>query len=437
MLKNLNKNSVAGLTAIFNAILRFNYFPNAWKTAIVLPFRKPGKDPRRPEHYRPISLLPSISKIFERLLLKRLNKYLKDTDAIPDIQFGFRANHSCTHQLLRLTEYIAQSFQEKKHTLAAFLDIAQAYDRVWHTGLLFKIRQLGIPEYIQNIIKGFISDRKFKVKINHSFSTLRNITAGVPQGSVLSPVLFNIFMNDIPKCSNVETALFADDTALFSASSDINLAFNRVQNNLNTLIQWTKKWRIAINSQKCQTKIFTLRRPLIPPNLKVDDNEIPWKSEPIKYLGVLLDKKLTWKPHIHAAINKSNAKILKLYPLINQHSTLNTKCQILLYKSIILPTLTYACPVWGNAAPTTIQKLQIVQNKVLRKSIKAPWFIPNHQIHRELQMETVLEHIKKLANNFYSSLPSSHATLIFQLGRTANIPSRIKSKFPKDMLKPP
>lgn len=437
MIKELNKNTIAALTAIFNAILRLNHFPNAWKTAIILPFRKPGKDPRLRENYRPISLLPTLSKIFERLILSRLNKYLTEIKAIPDEQFGFRPNHSCTHQLLRLTENIAESFHQKKHTVAVFLDIAQAYDRIWHTGLMYKLRNLGVPDYIQKIIHSFLTNRNFMVKVNETLSTPRNISAGLPQGSVLSPTLFNVYTSDIPRMADTKLALFADDTALFTAHEDIFIAQNRIQNNLEELISWTNQWRIKINPEKCQAKIFTLRRPRTPPTLKINCSPIQWNIGPIKYLGVHFDKRLTWKPHILALVNKAMGKMSKLYPIINRKSSLKIECQLMIFKSIILPTLTYACPVWGNAAPSSIEKLQTVQNKCLRKIIQAPWFIPNSQIHGELRMDLIKDHISTISKCFYTSLNISHLTNTFNLGRNAVHPCRIKSKFPKDKFRPP
>lgn len=437
IIKQLNKYTIAAITAIFNGILRLNYFPEAWKVAIILPFRKPGKDPRLAINYRPISLLPTLSKIFEKLLLNRLNKFLTISKAIPDEQFGFRSNHSCTHQLLRLTENIADGFQKKKHTVAIFLDIAQAYDRVWHTGLMYKLRILGVPDYIQKLIYGFLQDRSFFVKVNDTLSTQRKITAGVPQGSALSPTLFNIYISDIPKMTYSKLALFADDTALFSSHENVIIARNRIQNNIKQIVTWTNQWRIKLNPTKCQAKIFTLRRPKIPPNIKIHNNPIIWNNGPVKYLGVLFDKRLTWKPHVLATVNKTYGKIMKLYPFINRKSSLKIQYQLLLFKAVILPSLTYACPVWVNTAATTIEKLQVVQNKCLRRILQAPWFVPNAQIHRELGVDSIENHILKRSQNFFSSLNSSHLTHKFNLGRNVVIPSRIKSKFPKDKLRPP
>lgn len=240
-----------------------------------------------------------MSKIFEKAILIRLNKYLKKHNIIPPNQFGFRNNHSTTHQLLRLTDYIATNFQKSNHTLAIFLDIEKAFDRVWHDGLLYKIRKMGLPHYIQQIIKSFITNRRFKVIINAEQSGTYNISAGVPQGSPLSPTLFNIYISDIPSLTYSQIALFADDTALYTAHKDLLIGRDRLQEDLDTLTDWLNHWRIQINPDKCQSKMFSLRRLRTIPPLQIDNSKIPWETKKaVKYLGLQLDTKLTWKEHV-------------------------------------------------------------------------------------------------------------------------------------------
>lgn len=439
VLKELNNNSIAGITAIFNAALRIGYFPNDWKIATVLPFRKAEKNPKDPANYRPISLLPSLSKLLEKLILKRLIKFMTNTHVIPDTQFGFRPNHSTTHQILRLTEYIAQGFHAKQHTIAIFLDITKAFDKIWHQGLLYKLRQIGTPDYLFQIIKSFLNQRKFQVKINDAISSLRQISAGLPQGSPLSPVLFNLYISDYPHLIDSQIALYADDTALFSKHGDIMTARNNLQDDLDIFNKWAKNWRIKMNPYKTQAKIFTLRHPHTPPQLILNNENIPWAANntAAKYLGMQLDTKLNWKTHIYTTRTKTQAKLSQLYALINKKSSLKIETGMIIYKSIIRPTMTYACPIWGNAAKSNINLLQTIQNKALRTIIKAPWFISNKQIHHELQIPTIKEHITKLSEDFFTSLPSSPSTSIFNLGRTAEPNLRINSRFPKDRFRPP
>ncbi len=391
MLKELNITNVAKLTKIFNAMLRLSYFPQAWKFVLVRPICKAGKDPKNPTHYRPISLLSSLSKIFEKLLLTRFLNYICLIQVLPNYQFGFHSNYSTTYQLLRVTELIADSFHNKQHTIGLFLDIAQAFDKVWHVGLLFKLYDIGIPIYLFKIITNFLFDRHFVVKINSSLSSTRSIQSGIPQGSTLSPLLFNIYMSDIPYLPFTTIALYADDTALFATHNNIKIARNTLQNSIQKYLKWTQLRRILINPTKTRAKIFTHCRPTKPPSLIINNINIPWLDNniPVKYLGLHLDQRLTWKSHIQIITNKTYHKISKLYPICNSKSKLRIDCGISIFKSIIRPSLTYACPIWCNASSTNIKKIQIIQNKFLRKILKADWFISNKQIHRELQIDSI------------------------------------------------
>lgn len=304
---------------------------------------------------------------------------------------------------------------------------------------MYKLREIGTPDYLQKLIQSFLTDRYFQVKVNDTISPLHPILAGVPQGSVLSPTLFSIFTADYPTPQEASIALYADDTAIFTSHTDINLAYDYIQSYLHSYTNWTKKWRIKINPLKSQSKIFTLRRPPFPAPLRINNTDIPWlsHSSPVKYLGVLLDKRLTWKPHIISTAQKTRAKMFKLYPFINKNSTLSIETGLLIYKTIIRPTMTYACPIWRNIAPTNLSILQKIQNKYLRQTLNAPWFISNSQIHRELQVPLLSEFISQTSQKYYSLLHACPNAPIFNLGQNSHYPSRIRSRFPKDLFRPP
>jgi hypothetical protein len=435
VLKNLTNKAVAYIASLLNACLRNGYFPDTWKHAHVLLFLKPRKNGNDPSSYRPISLLPTLSKLFEKVIQKRLNKFLTENNVIPTFQFGFRPNHATSHQLLRVTEKIERGFENKMHTTAIFLDIAQAFDRVWSTGLLYKILQLNPPPYLINIISSFLNNRTFAVKINSTLSETKAIKAGVPQGSILGPTLFNILMYDIPQAENCELAMYADDTVILSQHHNIEQATQLLQNNINSLQEWFRKWGIQLNSSKCEAKIFTLRRPTNPRKLVINNQEVEWnpKDRAVKYLGVHLDRRLTWGYHINQKLNEAYVRLAALYPVINRKTSLKVQCAKMIYQAILRPILTYGCTVWGATSKTNIRKLQIFQSKVLRIIVKAPWFVRNVQIHQELAILTVEEFIKKTSTKFFKNINECPGAAHFSLGERL-IHHRLRRKMPQDLI---
>uniref|UniRef100_A0A2S2QCP3 Putative RNA-directed DNA polymerase n=1 Tax=Sipha flava TaxID=143950 RepID=A0A2S2QCP3_9HEMI len=179
-------------------MLRLFHFPLIFKFSIVILIHKPGKPKHLQSSYRPISLLPVLAKLFEKMILKRIRPIINSKNIIPHTQFGFRSCHSTIHQIHRLTDKIQTSFENKEYCPGVFLDLAQALDRVWHDGLLYKFKSfLPAPYYL--IILSYLCDRTFAVRQGDSTSSYFPISAGVPQGSDLSPDLFNIYTSDIPK----------------------------------------------------------------------------------------------------------------------------------------------------------------------------------------------------------------------------------------------
>lgn len=202
------------LTKIFNACLFLGYFPSCWKLAKVIGLKKSGKDETIPSNYRPISLLPSLGKLLERLIRDRLLKYTKHIDE----QFGFRQSHSTIQQLARVTQHIAHNLNLNTPTGMFLLDIEKAFDTVWHNGLLHKLIKNNVPLDLVKLVQSYLSNRKFRVHMQNSTSDYYNVPAGVPQGSVLGPILFIVYINDIPKQPHTQLACFADDTASLASS---------------------------------------------------------------------------------------------------------------------------------------------------------------------------------------------------------------------------
>ena len=234
-------------------------FPSNWKNGNIVPIRKKG-DKEILKNYRPISLLPICGKIFEKLIFNELFNFLLANNLISPNQSGFKPGDSCINQLLSITHEIYNSFDEGLEVRSVFLDISKAFDKVWHKGLLFKLSQNGISGNLLDLLSSFLSDRKQRVLLNGQTSEWRNVTAGVPQGSILGPLLFLIYINDLSGDLSSKAKLFADDTSLFSVTHDITTSANKLNNDLKKISDWAFQWKMIFNSnpsKQAQEVIFS------------------------------------------------------------------------------------------------------------------------------------------------------------------------------------
>jgi len=367
---------------------------------------KPGKDPKSPSNHRPISLLNTLSKVYERLLLTRLQTY--STPLIRPEQFGFRHHHSTTLQLVNVLDEIISAKNLTRKTAAVLLDVQKAFDKVWHPGLIFKLISIGIPTQLVNIIKSFLQTRKFSVKVDNNFSSHRNISAGVPQGSCLSPHLFSLYVNDIPVHPNAKVALFADDTLLYATSKDHSAAASHLQKQINLIQPWFKQWRISINPSKTSAIFFSNKSTLNTPKPKVLNTPVSW-SHSIRYLGVIIDRNLNFSAHAKSVVNKTKAAGHLLFPMINKKSPLSVRTKLYIFKAYMRPILTYASPAWAsNISNSNWSRIEAVQNKTLRQITDLPFFVSNHSIRKSTNIPSIREFINATSTKLQLSISSSH-----------------------------
>ena len=286
---------------------------------------KPGKPATEVSSYRPISLLSVLSKLLEKLFIKQLKQIIDEKLLIPIHQFGFREQHSTLDQIHRITDVIEKAFEEKKVCSAVFLDVSQAFDKVWHDGLMHKLRNT-LPESFCNFLQSYLTERYFRVKQEDSYSNLFPISAGVPQGSILGPLLYLLFTSDVPTCNEYVTATFADDTALLAIGKTAEESMNTLQTAINEVSNWMKKWRIKLNESKSVHVDFSYKD-ISQRSLYLDNNIIPY-SNSAKYLGMTLDAKLRWKEHVKKKKEALDLKFSKMYWLIGRHSTLSISTYI-------------------------------------------------------------------------------------------------------------
>lgn len=430
VLKQLSDPPLRLVTQIFNAILRLGSFPDTWKVAQIIVIPKPGKPPEEITSYRPISLLPIISKLFEKLFLARLQPILEQKQLIPDHQFGFRNQHSTIEQVHRVAKTIRSDLEHKRYCSAVFLDISQAFDKVWHIGLLYKLKK-HLPHELYQVLKSYLNNRYFQIKYGESLSSLHPINSGVPQGSVLGPVLYLLYTSDLPISNNTVMATFADDTAILASHTDPIEASMQLQSGLDKIQEWQRKWRIKTNESKSTHVTFTLRRAMCPP-VKLNDEEIPQK-DCVKYLGMHLDRRLTWKAHIWAKRKQLGLKFRSLYWLLNSKSQLSLENKLLIYKVILKPIWTYGIQLWGSACTSNIEILQRFQSKTLRTITNAPWYVSNNIIHNDLYIKTVKSEISAFSEKYNLRLVSHPNELAVNLMNRINELNRLKRANPLDL----
>jgi len=418
MIKELPRIGKKHLLHIYNAILRTGFFPSNWKLSKIIMIPKPGKDPSQVSSYRPISLLCIFSKLLEKLLCHQLLPIIAQKRVIPNHQFGFRARHNTIEQVHRIVREIKDTFERKHYCSAVFLDVTQAFDRVWLEGLFWKLQEY-LPSNLFVLIKNYLTMRRFVVKQNSYLSNEYPIKAGVPQGSVLGPLLYLLYTADMPTNNNTTISTFADDTAILSSNPDPDVATMFVQEHLNELQKWLDLWRIKVNESKSVHLTFTLRRSTCPAP-KINGKTIPQCNE-TKYLGMHLDRRLTWKRHIEAKISQIKLKQNELNWLLNKNSKLTLNYKVQVYNTIIKPIWTYGIELWGSASPSNIEKLQRTQSKILRKMVGAPWYIKNTNIHRDLKIPMVDDEISRKINKYTQKLSTHPNALAANLLRPSEI----------------
>ena len=429
MLKELPPKGIMKLTHLFNSALRLKHFPECWKKAEIIMIPKPGKPLNEVTSYRPISLLPIISKVFEKLLVKRLKVIINKNKLIPSHQFGFREQHSTIDQVHRVTDTIEKALEAKKVCSAVFLDVAQAFDKVWHEGLLYKLSKM-LPKAYCDMFTSYLSDRTFRVRSNESYSGFQKIRAGLPQGSICSPTLYLLYTADIPKSKDTLIATFADDTAILTTGINTRYSTLKLQDSLNKITSWCKQWRLRLNESKSQHINFTNRKET-PIPVKINGKIIPFVNT-AKYLGLTLDTKLRWKEHIKIKVSQLNITYKKMQWMMGRKSNLSIHNKLLLYKQIVKPIWTYGIQLWGCSKISNINLIQKFQNKVLRDIVDAPWYARNADLHRDLKMDEVSEVRKKFSSKHHQRLKSHVNFEALKLNNYQGSLRRLKRNKPED-----
>ena len=285
------------LVKLINECLLSGVFPKCLKRALVVPIHKSGpKD--SPDNYRPISLLPCISKIFEKVIYKRIIDFCVSKKVITEKQFGFRKKHSTQHALVHLTDFLLDKLDNSETSIVVFLDLSKAFETVNHQILLDKLHHYGIRGIAYDLLKSYLSNRKQCVKSGNHFSVFMDIECGVPQGSILGPLLFLLYVNDLPLTVDLYSILFADDTCVLSSSHSVELLTQDINAKLSKLNEWFVANKLTVNYTKTNYIVFCGQKKTSFSGEIVMGAHTLKRVTNTKYLGIMFDEKLNWKCHI-------------------------------------------------------------------------------------------------------------------------------------------
>ena len=366
MLQHLDTTARLKLLEIFNHSWEEGRVPQIWKEAIMIPIHKKGKDRRKSASYRPISLTSCVVKTMERIINGRLMYYLETEKILSEEQAGFRQFRSTEDQATYLSQEIEDTFQDKKVMLTTWIDLQKAFDKVWTDGLLVKLQRCGIGGRMYKWISSFLMNRKARVKVDGKHSRQFLLRHGVPQGGVISPTLFLIFIDDLinklPR--GIKAALYADDLVIWCVEEYATTATYRMQQAVNALATWAKEWNVSINKEKSSTTLFTMTKQKAGP-INLDGTRLKEDDHPT-YLGVTFDRTQTWKPHIQAAEAKAKRKIALMRKLTGSTWGANQKTLRTVYESTVRPHLEYGSTAWSTATKTSLHSVDKVQNQALR-----------------------------------------------------------------------
>ena len=386
------------------------YFPKKFKSAILKLIPKEGKDPTQPQNYRPIALLDNIGKLFEKIINTRIRNFLEENNLYNCQQYGFRQRKSTTHVINMIHECIKHNSEQGFKTAILSKDVQKAFDTVWHSGLIWKIHhRFNLPMPLKKLLTSFLHDRSVKVKHDYHVSHQFIPTAGVPQGSALSPTLYTMYTHDLPKphYRDSMTFAYADDVTHIVRAKSIKALIKKIQKETDLVTKWERKWLIKTNPQKSQLSITKTRQTTIqryPPVVIVDNNTpipIPTKKS-TNILGYRTDQRLNGGQHINNLVHKANIA----YKSILRFRSAPEHVNMTLYKSIIRPTFEYAPLPSIRSKKCHLDKLQKVQNKVLRfiNGSRLIDRIPNDFLHEKFNLEKVNDRLMNLAKKQVNSI---------------------------------
>ena len=416
-LKNLPEHTLRELLGLINRSWRSGVVPSSWRHSLVIPILKSGKSPSDPNAYRPVSLISCISKVVEKMIARRLSWQLEKSNIFSDTQSGFRKGRSTEDLILKLEHEVRASLVNKQISLAVFFDLKQAFDNVNINLLLLKTARTGIKGRLLCWLEQFLKNRTFQYIVGDEKSDTRQAKRGLPQGSALSPLLFNIMMCDLPHPENVTVLDFADDIAFLVTAATIDLASPLIISAIGALEEWARSWDLNINPEKSKAMCFTKQRKALEhkPSLMINNSDIEWVLE-FKYLGVTFDAPtLTWAPHIEEVKRDCVQRLNILRALSGSTWGADKDLMLTLYTAYIRPKITYGISAVASASVSKLDKLETIQNAAIRLAIGARNTSPRAALQAEANLPPLLEHIQEICCNTYFRMSSQTHPLLEEL----------------------
>ena len=388
------------LSRLFNNLFEIGHFPHIWKIAHVTAVYKRSGPKTDKSSFRPISILPTLSKICESIMHDRLLKHCMENNIISDKQAAYLKGDSTVSQLLHIVHNIRQAWGEKKIMQGLFLDLSSAFEKVWHSGLLAKLSQIGVEGIFHDILSSYLSDRKQIVVVNGEKSNMLDINAGVPQGSRLGPLLFIIYINDIESEIESDILIFADDTSLFATGLDPAETTLQLNRDLEKIANWAIQWKVTFNVKKSKDIIFSNKYLNNSPPLILNDNYID-RVNVHKHLGIYLSSTLDWSEQIKQVCLKANRKLAVLRSV----KMLSRQTLDLLYKITVRSVIDYALPVYFKTLKQTeISRLENIQYRAAKIVTGAFHFTSKDKLNIELGWETIHQRADILGLNIFHKI---------------------------------
>ena len=360
LLTHLPNSALSVLLKVYNHVWESGCFPPSWREAVVIPIPKPGKDHSDPGNFRPIALTSCLCKMMERMINARLMWSLESQGLLSEKQCGFRKNRSTLDHLVHFETFIRNAFIKKEHILTIFFDLEKAYDTTWKHGILADLWDLGFRGHLPRFIQSFLSECSFGVRVGSTLSELHEQEMGVPQGSILSPALFSIKINNtvkaILKLKGTDCSLFVDNFALCLSGKTLNRVERSIQLCVNSVQKWVSENGFKFSTSKTVCIHFHQQYVFFPdPNILLGKTPIKVVKE-AKFLGLIFDTKLTFKNHIKY-LKTSCQKALDILRVVG-HTDWGADRIILLclYRSLVRSKLDYGCIVYGSKNSLTVLK---------------------------------------------------------------------------------